>query len=93
MVVDFLQPAATLGRPPWLRSPYFLDEAALVVALTRSTSSQSAATSVAPSYIPEQTAAAHQKLCDTYKLAVREVQSTQTATVERWPELRAQMRQ
>lgn len=54
-----------------------LGAAALVVALTRSTSSQSAAsltTSATPSYTAEQTAAAHQKLCDAYKLAARAVQ-------------------
>ncbi|TAM71807.1 MAG: hypothetical protein EPN51_05595 [Mycobacterium sp.] len=54
-----------------------LAAAALVVALTRSTSSQSAGpptTSATPSYTAEQTAAAHQKLCDAYKLAARAVQ-------------------
>jgi hypothetical protein len=51
--------------------------AALVVALTRPTSSQSTAsstTSTTPSYTADQTATAHQKLCDVYKLAARAVQ-------------------
>ncbi|MEB4212348.1 hypothetical protein [Mycobacterium sp. 94-17] len=51
--------------------------AALVVALTRPTSSQSGAsstTSTTPAYTADQVAAAHQKLCDAYKLAARAVQ-------------------
>lgn len=51
--------------------------AALVVALARPTSNQSTAsstTSTTPSYTADQTATAHQKLCDTYKLAARAVQ-------------------
>lgn len=54
-----------------------LGGAALVVALTRPTSNQSTAsstTSPTPSYTADQTAAAHQHLCDTYKLAARAVQ-------------------
>ena len=54
-----------------------LGGAALVVALTRPTSSSSSvstATSATPSYSADQTAAAHQKLCDAYKLAARAVQ-------------------
>lgn len=54
-----------------------LGAAALVVALTRtvgSPSTTSATTSTPPSYTAEQTAAAHQKLCDAYKLASRAVQ-------------------
>ncbi|WP_332481635.1 hypothetical protein [Mycobacterium intracellulare] len=54
-----------------------LGAAALVVALTRPAGSQptvSSVTPASPSYTSEQTAAAHQKLCDTYKLAAREVQ-------------------
>lgn len=54
-----------------------LGAAALVVALTRSTSSQSAVsstTSTPPSYTADQTAAAHQKLCDVYKLAAHAIQ-------------------
>ncbi|WP_231999629.1 hypothetical protein [Mycobacterium sp. 1245852.3] len=52
-----------------------LGVAALVVALTRPTSNQSSAstTSTAPSFTADQTAAAHKKLCDTYKLAARAV--------------------
>lgn len=49
---------------------------ALVVALTRPTSNESAVsstTSTTPSYTADQTAAAHKKLCDTYKLAARAV--------------------
>ncbi|HET9890975.1 MAG TPA: hypothetical protein VFQ42_10770, partial [Mycobacterium sp.] len=54
-----------------------LGGAALVVALTRPTSSSSSVsttTSATPSYSADQTAAAHQKLCDAYKLAARAVQ-------------------
>lgn len=54
-----------------------LGVAALVVALTRPTSSQSVAsstTSTTAPYSADQTAAAHQKLCDAYKLAARAVQ-------------------
>lgn len=54
-----------------------LGAAALVVALTRPTSNQSAVsstTSTTPSYTADQTAAAHQKVCDAYKLAARSVQ-------------------
>lgn len=54
-----------------------LGGAALVVALTRPTggsSTVSSTTSTTPSYTAEQTAAAHQKLCDSYKLASRAVQ-------------------
>lgn len=53
-----------------------LGAAALVVALTRSTSNQSAVSSTTPatpSYTADQAAAAHQKLCDAYKLAARSV--------------------
>lgn len=54
-----------------------LGVAALVVALTRPTSNQatvSSTTSTTPSYTADQTAAAHQKLCDAYTLAARAVQ-------------------
>ncbi len=54
-----------------------LGGAALVVALTRPTggsSTVSSTTSTTPSYTAEQTAAAHQKLCDSYNLAARAVQ-------------------
>ncbi|WP_396668945.1 hypothetical protein [Mycobacterium avium] len=54
-----------------------LGGAALVVALTRPTggsSTASSTTSTTPSYTAEQTAAARQKLCDTYRLAARAVQ-------------------
>ncbi|MCA4759282.1 hypothetical protein [Mycobacterium avium] len=54
-----------------------LGGAALVVALTRPTggsSTVSSTTSTTPSYTAEQTAAAHQKLCDTYRTAARAVQ-------------------
>lgn len=54
-----------------------LGVAALVVALTRPTGNQSTASSITstiPSYTADQTAAAHQKLCDAYKLAARSVQ-------------------
>nr|WP_082951339.1 hypothetical protein [Mycobacterium mantenii] len=54
-----------------------LGAAALVVALTRPTSNQpevSSATSATASYTADQAAAAHQQLCDTYKLAARSVQ-------------------
>lgn len=54
-----------------------LGGAALVVALTRPTggsSTVSSTTSTTPSYTAEQTAAAHQKLCDAYKLAAHAIQ-------------------
>ncbi len=54
-----------------------LGAAALVIALTRPAGSSpavSSATSTPPSYTADQTAAAHQKLCDAYKLAARAVQ-------------------
>ncbi|AGZ49199.1 hypothetical protein LAUMK7_03478 [Mycobacterium kansasii] len=54
-----------------------LSAAALIVALTRPTSSSptaAPATTASPPYTPAETAAAHQKLCDVYKLAAREVQ-------------------
>ena len=54
-----------------------LGAGALIVTLTRPTSGSSAvspATTAAPAYTAEQTAAAHQKLCDAYKLAGRAVQ-------------------
>ncbi|WP_163745481.1 hypothetical protein [Mycobacterium lacus] len=54
-----------------------LGAAALIVALTRPTTSGPAAvpgTTAAPTYTAAETAAAHQKLCDVYKLAARSVQ-------------------
>ncbi|WP_338138598.1 hypothetical protein [Mycobacterium marinum] len=54
-----------------------LGTTALIVALKDPTNSGSASTSpttAAPSYTATQTAAAHRKLCDTYKLAARAVQ-------------------
>ncbi|OMB97898.1 hypothetical protein [Mycobacterium colombiense] len=54
-----------------------LGVAALVVALTRPTSDQSAAsstTSATPSYTADQIAAARKQLCDSYKLAAHAVQ-------------------
>lgn len=54
-----------------------LGTAALVVALTRpvgNSSTTSATTSTTPPYTAEQTVAAHEKLCDAYKLASRAVQ-------------------
>ncbi|MGD1255989.1 hypothetical protein ACKUT9_17265 [Mycobacterium seoulense] len=50
---------------------------ALAAAMTRPTSGSSgtpSATATTPSYSAEQTAAAHQKLCDAYRLAGRAVQ-------------------
>ncbi|WRO42150.1 hypothetical protein MUW33_2200 [Mycobacterium canetti] len=54
-----------------------LGAAALIVALTRPTASGPAATvatTAAATYTAEETAAAHQKLCEVYKLAARAVQ-------------------
>ncbi|KZS85700.1 hypothetical protein [Mycobacterium persicum] len=52
--------------------------AALIVALTRTTTSGIPAaapgTSAAPTYTAAEVAAAHQKLCEVYKLAARQVQ-------------------
>jgi hypothetical protein len=46
----------------------------LVLAATRSPSPGSALTSTAPIYSAEEVSAAHQKLCDAYKLVARSVQ-------------------
>nr|WP_096370665.1 hypothetical protein [Mycobacterium ulcerans] len=54
-----------------------LGAAALVVALTRPGNAGSAAaptTTASPTYTAEEIAAAHQKLCEVYKLAARSVQ-------------------
>ncbi|QUR67913.1 hypothetical protein [Mycobacterium spongiae] len=52
-----------------------LGAASLVVALTRPTdSSQAPATTAPPTYSATQTTAAHQTLCEVYKLAARQVQ-------------------
>ncbi|CCK60181.1 Conserved protein of unknown function [Mycobacterium canettii CIPT 140070010] len=54
-----------------------LGAAALIVALTRPTTSGSAtppATTATPTYTAAETAAAHQKLCEVYKRAARAVQ-------------------
>lgn len=48
--------------------------AALIVALVRPAASTSSATSTSSSYSVAEVAAAHQKLCDAYKLAARAVQ-------------------
>lgn len=54
-----------------------LGGAALVVALTRQANSSPAisasTSSISPTFTPEETAAAHQKLCDAYKLAARSI--------------------
>ncbi|WP_207550567.1 hypothetical protein [Mycobacterium mantenii] len=47
---------------------------ALVVATSRSSGSSSAPPSTAPTYSAAEVAAAHQKLCETYKLVARAVQ-------------------
>ena len=54
-----------------------LGAAALAVALMRPTNSDPtgvSATTAPPTYTPAETAAAHEKLCDVYKLAARSVQ-------------------
>ncbi|WP_321191438.1 hypothetical protein [Mycobacterium pseudokansasii] len=54
-----------------------LSAAALIVALTHPTSSSPAsapATTALPTYTAAETAAAHQKLCEVYKLAARQIQ-------------------
>lgn len=54
-----------------------LGAAALIVALTRPTNSgpaTAAGTTAEPTYTAAETAAAHQKLCEVYKLAARAVQ-------------------
>ncbi|WP_232021845.1 hypothetical protein [Mycobacterium basiliense] len=54
-----------------------LGAAALIVALTHPTNSNSggaATTTASPTYTAAETAAAHQKLCDVYKMAARAVQ-------------------
>jgi len=48
--------------------------AALIVAITRSTDKGPSASTTVPTYTAAETAAAHQKLCDAYKLAARAVQ-------------------
>ncbi|WP_081656362.1 hypothetical protein [Mycobacterium intracellulare] len=78
-------PPFPIQQPPrraWLAAflasvAVLLGAAALIVTLTRPTSSASSAPSIsstAPSYTAEQTAAAHKQLCDTYKLAAHAVQ-------------------
>nr|WP_051490834.1 hypothetical protein [Mycobacterium pseudokansasii] len=55
-----------------------LGTAALIVVLTRPTTNgttASPATSAAPTYTTAEVAAAHQKLCEVYKLAARSVQT------------------
>lgn len=67
-------------RPrPWLAIAVAVTAAiavaALVIALTRPTASHSTATTTAaPTHTPAETAAAQQRLCETYKLAARAVQ-------------------
>ncbi|WP_082976106.1 hypothetical protein [Mycobacterium sp. 1165196.3] len=73
----FPQPAS---RPrPWLAIALIATAAvavaALVVALMRPSASHSSATTTAAhTHMPAETAAAQQRLCDTYKLAARAVQ-------------------
>lgn len=65
-------PAIALGLVAVL-----LGAAALIVALARPASNSSSVattSSTTPTYTADQTAAAHQKLCDAYKLAARAVQ-------------------
>ncbi|OMC30690.1 hypothetical protein A5739_01360 [Mycobacterium colombiense] len=68
------------SRPrPWLAVAVAVTAAvavaALVVALTRPAASHSSATTAAaPIHMPAETAAAQQRLCETYKLAARAVQ-------------------
>ncbi|MCK8646800.1 hypothetical protein [Mycobacterium colombiense] len=68
------------SRPrPWLAIAVAVTAAvavaALVVALTRpAASNPSATTTTPPSHTPAETAAAQQRLCETYKLAARAVQ-------------------
>lgn len=71
-----------VSRPrPWLAialvATAAVAVAALVVALMRPSLSHSSATTTAataPTHTPAETAAAQQRLCDTYKLAARAVQ-------------------
>ncbi|MGV0048090.1 hypothetical protein ACRU43_02555 [Mycobacterium colombiense] len=54
--------------------------AALVVALTRSTATKTTTTSTAPTYTAADTSAAQRRLCDTYKLAARSVETDTNGT-------------
>ncbi|MGD1255988.1 hypothetical protein ACKUT9_17260 [Mycobacterium seoulense] len=71
----FGQPASRSG--PWLMIAVVLTAAlataALILALTRPTTSRSSTTAT-PTYDAAETTTAKQKLCDTYKLAARAVQ-------------------
>ncbi|CCK64247.1 hypothetical protein [Mycobacterium canetti] len=70
-------PRSSIWQAVGLAIALVLGAAALIVALTRPTASGPAATvatTAAATYTAEETAAAHQKLCEVYKRAARSVQ-------------------
>ncbi|RAV12077.1 hypothetical protein DQP57_10365 [Mycobacterium colombiense] len=68
-----LWPAIALGAIVLALVSTVVAVVALVVATTLSSSSSSALTTAAPTYSAADVTAAHQKLCDAYKLAARSV--------------------
>lgn len=54
--------------------------AALIVALTRPTAAKPITTTTAPTYSAAETSAAQRRLCDTYKLAARSVETDTNGT-------------
>ncbi len=70
-------PRSSIWQAAGLAIALVLGAAALIVALTRPMASGPAATpatTATPTYTAAETAAAHQKLCEVYKLAARAVQ-------------------
>ena len=66
-------PAIALGSLALASIATVVAVVALVVATSRSSVSSPTSTSTAPTYSAADVAAAHQKLCDAYKLAARSV--------------------
>ncbi|WP_412768823.1 hypothetical protein [Mycobacterium canetti] len=71
-------PRSSVWQAVGLAIALVLGAAALIVALTRPTAASGPAatvgTTATPTYTAAETAAAHQKLCEVYKLAARQVQ-------------------
>lgn len=67
-------PAIALGALVMAVVATIVAVAALVMATTRSRTSSAAPTTSGPTYSAAEVSAAHQKLCDAYKLAARAVQ-------------------
>lgn len=69
-----LWPAIALGAIVLALVSTVVAVVALVVATSRSSTSSTTSTSAAPTYSAAEVSAAHQKLCDAYKLAAHAVQ-------------------